>query len=51
MDAKEESENQRKRDFLRQIEVLVIQTFLGGRAALKAETISMGVARNSVFLN
>lgn len=39
---KRRRENQRKRDFLRQIGVLVIHTFLGGRAALEAETISKG---------
>lgn len=47
---KKKKENQRESDFLRQIEVLVIQTFLGGRAALKGEMILMGEARISVFL-
>lgn len=48
---KRRGKNQRRRDFLRLIEVLVIQTFLGGRAALKAETISKGAARNPAFLD
>ena len=50
MDAKKQRENQSEEDFLRQTQVLVIQTFPKGRAFLKAETIAMGVVRNVLFL-